>query len=328
MYDLHDYARMIADDARMGSYVGALEAVVRAGSVVADIGTGTGILALVACRLGARRVYAIDTNDVIEVGRELARENGVADRIVFFHKDVREVELPERADVIVSDLRGSLPLFGDHLAIIADVRARFLKPGGVLVPARDRMMVAVVEQPDLYEWALGPPRGPLGVTLESMRARLRNTTIADHKGPVEPENLVSQAASWATLEYATVPATPITGRAELRIGRACTACGLVLWFEAVLAGEHRFSNAPGQETCYRRTFLPWPHPVALSQGDIVAVELWAQAGGEPWGWNSSVPAGPGTYELFKQSSFLSYMMRPAVRPLGGRDSSLSQTTQS
>ncbi len=314
MYDLHDYARMIADEARMGPYVRALEAVVKPGSVVVDVGAGTGIFALVACRLGAKRVYAIETSDVIEVGRELARENGVLDRITFFHNDAREVELPERADVIVSDLRGSLPLYGDHLAIIADVRERFLKPGGVLVPARDRLMVAVVESPDLYESALGPSHGPLGLTLESMRARLCNRTGIDHdqeRRPVRPENVVTNAAACATLEYANVELTPVAGRAQLSVTHTSTGHGLVVWFDAELVGEHGFSSAPGQKTsCYARVFLPWPRPVALLEGDAVTVELWAQVNGEPWGWNSSVTAAREKMIAFKQCSFLSLQEKP------------------
>lgn len=321
MYDLHDYARMILDEARVGPYVRAIEAIVQPGSVVADIGTGSGVFALVACRLGARRVYAIDTNEAIEVARELARENGVADRIVFFHRDVREVELPERADVIVSDLRGSLPLYGDHLAVLADVRTRFLKPDGVLIPARDELMVAVVEHPTLYEWTLGPARGPLGITLEAMRARLRNAPFSDQKeGFLARKHLVSAVASWATLDYAAVMPGPIAGHAELRVIRESTGHGLAVWFEAVISDGQVFSSAPGQANSYGRLFLPWPRPLSLLEGDLVSVDLWAQPDGEPWGWNSSVNGPSGLRQSFKQSSFLSRASKPATRAHAGSGS--------
>jgi protein arginine N-methyltransferase 1 len=327
MYSLHDYTWMITDEARMSAYVRALQAAIRPGAVVVDVGTGTGILALLACRLGAKCVYAIDTNDAVEVARELARENGVADRIVFFQKDVREVELSERADVIVSDLRGRLPLSGDHLAIIADIRGRFLKPGGVLIPASDRLMVAIVEAPDLYEWALGPACGPLGISLESMRNRLRHSPCSDRGGsPLRPDNVLTPAAAWAVLNYSTVQPAPVAGRASLRVERAGTGHGLALWFEAVLGGGQSFSSAPGHELCYGRSFLPWPRPVALSERDAVMVDVWAQPGGEPWGWNTSVRSGEGTRATFKQSSFLSFASKPVVRSERGLE--LSQGTKS
>jgi protein arginine N-methyltransferase 1 len=319
MYDLQDYARMIADEGRMRPYVRALEEVVGPGSVVVDLGAGTGIFSLLACRLGARRVYAIETNEAIEVARELARENGYADRIVFFQKDAREVELPERADVLVSDLRGTMPLYGDHLAVIADARGRFLKPGGALVPERDRLLVAAAEAPELYERALGPLRAPLGVTLESMRVRLQNAPMSDRMvGLDNPISQVSTAAVWTTLEYATVLSTAVRGHVDLRAERAGTAHGLVVWFETMLAGEHGFSNAPGRDNSYRRLFLPWPHPVSLSRGDEVSADLWAQPDGELWGWNSSVSSGPNKHESFKQSSFLSHPASPGGRALSAQ----------
>ena len=313
MYSLHDYARMIADEARVGPYVRALKAVVRPGAVVADLGTGTGILALVACRLGASRVYAIDTSDSVEVGPELARENGFADRIVFFRSDSREVQLPERVDVIVSDLRGALPLCGEHLAVVADARSRFLKANGVLVPARDRLMVGVVDKPFLYECALGPARGPLDITLEAMHRLLRHAVCTESvKDPVEEAQVLSTSAAWADLEYATLQPEPILGRARLRIKRGGTGHGLLLWFEATLSDGHGFSTAPGHEMCYGRLFLPWPHPVLLGEGDEVAVDIWAQPSGDPWGWNSSVTADAGLRESFKQSSFLSTVSKPSA----------------
>jgi type I protein arginine methyltransferase len=327
MYRLHDYTWMITDEARMGPYVRALEAAVRPGSVVVDLGTGTGIFALLACRLGARRVFAIDTNDVVEVGRELALENGMADRIVFFQRDSREVDLPEPADVIVSDLRGVLPMNGDHLAAIADARKRFLKPNGVLVPTRDRLMVAVAERVDLYEWALGPARGPLGVTFEAMRDRLRQTIALDGRNVrLHPRDLLTAGAVWATLDYATVQPGPVTGRTDLRVERDGTGHGVTVWFEALLSEGEVFSTAPGYELCYGRLFLPWPHPVALAEGDVVKVDLWAQSNGDPWGWNTSVPAGPGLRESFKQSTFIGAAGKLASRLLSRSGSAISPTS--
>jgi protein arginine N-methyltransferase 1 len=331
MYSLHDYTWMITDAERMGPYVRALEAVVKPGSVVVDIGTGTGIFALVACRLGARRVFAIDINDAIEVGRELAEENGVADHIVFFQKDAREVDLPEPADVIVSDLRGTLPLNGEHIAIIADARARFLKPGGALVPAIDRLMVAVVEKAELYDWTLGPAVGPLGVTLEAVRARLRQGVVVDRRGAaLLPQDLLTSPKAWATLDYASVRPGPISGHVDLRIERPGTAHGLAIWFETTLVegsgAEYEYTMAPGHELCYGRFFLPWPAPVPVSAGDAVSLAIWAQTSGDPWGWNSSVRAANGTVRAsFKQSNFIGFTGKPRPRSGDRPGRAISQT---
>src|ERR1700722_2202928 len=133
MYSLRGYGEMIADQVRVEAYAQALRKTVKPGNVVLDIGTGPGIFAVLACKLGARRVYAVEPDEIIQVGREVAAANGCADRIVFIEEMSTAINLPEKADVIVSDLRGVLPLFQVHIPSIIDARARFLAPAGKMI---------------------------------------------------------------------------------------------------------------------------------------------------------------------------------------------------
>jgi len=63
------------DRVRTGAYCQALALAVKPGDVVVDLGAGTGIFTLHACRLGARLVHAIEPNDVIQVAREVVHAN-------------------------------------------------------------------------------------------------------------------------------------------------------------------------------------------------------------------------------------------------------------
>src|ERR1044071_9186116 len=101
MYRLREYGQMIADFGRTAAYAKALERRVTPESVVVDIGTGTGIFALLAARLGARKVYAIDPSDAIEYGRRIAAANGLSERVDFIQGLSTDIQLPEKADVIV-----------------------------------------------------------------------------------------------------------------------------------------------------------------------------------------------------------------------------------
>src|SRR5689334_22429068 len=132
MYRVVDYGDMIADTVRMDAFVAALRGAITPGSVLVDIGTGTGIFALLACSLGARRVYAIEPNDAIEVARAIATANGLSDRIEFHQACSTAVTLPEQADVIVADIGGALPWFQRAIPSIVDARRRFLAPNGIL----------------------------------------------------------------------------------------------------------------------------------------------------------------------------------------------------
>src|SRR4030095_6026187 len=111
MYSLHFYGKMLADSPRMDGYAAALRRNVKHGSVVMDLGSGPGVFALLACKLGARRVYVVEPDNVVGLAREAAAANGFADRIEFFEKLSTEISLPEPATIIISDLRGVLPWF-------------------------------------------------------------------------------------------------------------------------------------------------------------------------------------------------------------------------
>lgn len=296
MYSLHDHGRMITDRRRLEAYASALRRAVESGTIVVDVGTGTGILALLACRYGARTVYAIEASDTIEVARDIARANGVADRIQLIHGWSTEITLPEAADVIVSDLRGVLPLFAHHIPSILDARRRFLKPGGALIPARDVVWLAVVTAPDLYEPYVTPwERNDHGFDLSVVRPLV---TSGWRKCRARPSQLLLEPRPWATLDFATIESTDVAGAVSWVATEAGTAHGLVLWFDAELGPDVWLSNAPGApEAIYGQAFFPLADPVALGPGDSVRVSLAATLVGADyvWSWTTSVreslPAG-------------------------------------
>ena len=148
VYSLAGYGQMVADKIRTDAYAQALKQQIKTGDVVVDIGTGTGILALLACRFGARRVYAFEPSGIIELAREIAAANGFADRIEFIPKMSTESSLPEPVNVMVSDIHGILPFFGKSLVSLIDARERFLAPGGRMIPSSDTLWIAGISAPE------------------------------------------------------------------------------------------------------------------------------------------------------------------------------------
>ena len=292
---------MMGDRARMDAYVGALERVVKPGSVVVDVGAGTGIFSLHACRLGAGRVYAIDPNPAISLLPELARRNGFGDRVQVFAKPSGEVELPERADVIVSDLRGSSPLFAQHLSVLHDARLRFLREGGVMLPAQDTMMMCLISAPELYDLAVGPLQRS-GFDMQPSIDEVVNEVLTDGPYPMPAEQCASPAVEWSTLVYGAQRDARVSGDCVLRCDRDALVHGVALWFRAQIWEELGYENAPGTTTVYRRCLLPWPTPLALKRGMNVRVRVDALPTLDDYGFAWSTETADGT--RFKQSNFL------------------------
>ncbi|MGD2078602.1 MAG: class I SAM-dependent methyltransferase [Chloroflexota bacterium] len=311
VYNLNDYGRMIADHVRMDAYAKALKAAVTSESVVLDIGVAAGIHALLACKFGARKVYAVEPNDAIHLAREAAAANGFADRIDFIQDVSTNVTLPEPASIIVSDLRGALPLYGQHIPVIIDARQRHLAPGGLLIPQRDTLWAALVEARELYREVIAPWAMPYGLNMEPVKELSLNRWDAANTDLIRSGHLLTDPYRWAVLDYRTIR-EPDAGQNDIPLvaRRDGTAHGWLVWFDAELAGDLGFSNSPASTRIaevYGRAFFPLREPVPVAEGDIVAFDIQAMLVDDEyrWDWATRIHAlgAPGDIKAaFEQST--------------------------
>ena len=302
MYNVLAYGKMIADGPRTDAYVTALRNAIGPDSVVVDLGSGPGFFALIACRLGARRVFAIESENIIQVGRDAARALGYADRIEFIQDFSTKVTLPEHANVIISDLHGMLPFFKHHISSIIDARSRLLAPGGVLIPNRDWLWAAVVEAPAQYSNLVSPWEGNgNGVVLSSARNLAVNI---GGKIRVAPEDLLGEPVCWYELDFHQVEEVNVCEKISLSIDRKGTAHGLAVWFDAELLGAG-FSNRPGStELIYGNAFFPFQQPLEVLPEDCIDVRLEARLISDDytWRWDTTLWSQGNAKCSFKQST--------------------------
>lgn len=313
-YSINDYHSMVADNVRMDAYLKALRHRITPDSVVVDLGTGTGIFAFWAIRFGARKVYAIEPNDAIQTGRQIAADSGLSGQIEFIQGLSTQVTLPEKANVIVSDLRGVLPLYGHHIPTIIDARERFLAPEGVLIPQCDILRAALVSSEQLYHpFIISFDQYPAGVDVSAVRKVSLN---AWGSGKPSPDQIIGPPQEWCRLDYRTITDANVSGEMNWQVESDAMAHGFCLWFDATLADGIGFSNAPGGGAkVYGSAFFPWLEPVNLTAGDSVSIALKANLVGDDyiWSWNTTVQ-GDGTDQEskanFQQSTFLGLTLSP------------------
>ena len=284
-YTMEEYARMLADPVRAPAYRAAVRESVRPGMVVADVGAGPGVLGIYAATLGARRVFLVEPDASVNAAHALAVENGVADRVEVMRAPSSEIELPERADVIVSDLRGVTPFHGRHLEAAADMRRRLLAPGGICIPRRDRVHVALVEDDALYArsaeaWSCLPD----ALAHDSLDTLMANGWF---RARATGAQLLSEPAPFVTLDY-DCPAPPLTASWEVRATRDGIAHGLLLWFDTDLTDRIALSNAPtAPPALYGQAFFPFRPIFVLRRGDRLCVDLRAVLAGDDYAWTWS-----------------------------------------
>ncbi len=283
-YSLSSYGDMIVDR-RIDPYVQALKAAIKPGDIVLDIVTGTGFFAVLACKFGARKVYAIEPDDAIIVAKQVAIDNGCADKIEFIQGISTEIDLPERADVIISDLRGALPLFQHHISSICDARQRLLAPHGIQIPQQDTLWATLISAPEYYQSKYHSPweDAPYSCNLSANRPFVTNTW---QKHRLQPEQLLVAPQIWTTLDYTKITEPNVKSTLNWTLDRSATVHGIGAWFDANLFEEIGFSNAPGQpEYIYSNAFFPLSHPVDLEPGDRVAITLQANLVGDDYIWS-------------------------------------------
>ncbi|KAK2119036.1 Protein arginine N-methyltransferase 6 [Saguinus oedipus] len=141
--DVSVHEEMIADRVRTDAYrLSILRnwAALRGKSVL-DVGAGTGILSIFCAQAGARRVYAVEGSAIWQQAREL-------DRVPVLPGPVETVELPEQVDATVSEWMEYGLLHESMLSSVLHARTKWLKEGGLLLPASAELFIAPHQRPD------------------------------------------------------------------------------------------------------------------------------------------------------------------------------------
>jgi protein arginine N-methyltransferase 1 len=305
MYSLHDYGHMIADRERLDAYSKAIAVAVQPGDSVLEIGCGPGVFSFLACQAGARKAYAIDSEEIVHFARQLAVANGFAERMEFIQSDSRKIQLPERVNVIISDIRGSLPLFGHAIASLEDARQRLLTLGGRLIPQRDTLKAAVIEAGDFYSKLISPWVKSLpSLDFSPALSLLLN---GSYTSQFSPDHLLTEPQTWAVLDYSVGAQACPAANLNFSVTRAGTAHGICLWFEAELLEGISYSSGPASsKTIYGQLFLPWLEAVPVQHGQRICVSLQANLVGDEyvWRWETTVRGnGNGAERCFRQSTF-------------------------
>lgn len=293
----HEYAQfplslhqaMLADGYRLRVFERALVETVRPGDVVLDLGTGTGILAFLARRCGARRVYAVDVSRIIDTAREVKELNFPNDAITFIRTDGRSGRLPRvKVDVIVSELIGNFGIEENMIPIVARARDRLLKRGGRIVPDTLEMLASPVASPEAFR-ALSAWRRPRwGIDFSPFQEQAYNNVYHLSK---ESVRVLGRPGRLYSVDFHTVRRTPRRMSCEVEITRPGTMHGVASWFRARLGREQELSSDPRRRhTHWGQVFFPIGDPVRVRPGTRVRFRVGFTRGRDDveWRWSGEI----------------------------------------
>jgi SAM-dependent methyltransferase len=261
---------MMNDTVRNDAYERALKTALKSGGSVLDIGSGSGLLAMMAARHGASHVTTCELVEMVaEKAKIITRRNGFADKIKVINKISTNLEVgidyPERADILVTEIFDN-GLLGEHaLVAIEHARKHLLKPNAQLIPCGARVYAMCIESNEIYK-------------------NHRVDTISGFD--LSPFN---QFSSWeysgyhlAKTDYKALSATASifdfdfykdseneSVEIEFEVTESGMCHAVVYWYELQLDQETIISTAPHlpQLSCWKQAVQLLSKPISFTKGE-------------------------------------------------------------
>ena len=265
---------LIADEVRNAAFEAALKSVIKPGeSIVADIGAGTGLIGLMASKLGAREVHLYEVAEVAGVAREILKANKARNcHLMPGHST--EMHDPPRADVVVSETLGNYAFEEDIIETLNDAVKRHLVPGGVVIPGKLAQYVAPVTSDRFHNELTAWDHVGRGLDLSFARTMSLNNIYVRTIKPADLLEGGKSAKRWDEIDFSVLNRTTRKGEARWKLNGAATIHGFATWWVAELVPGVSLSTAPdAPRTHWEQLYFPLLAPIEGKKGETVGVSL-------------------------------------------------------
>ncbi len=284
---------MLNDVQRTETYLRAVRAAVRPDDVVLDIGTGTGILAIAAAQAGASKVYAVEGVGIADAAEAMIAQNGLTDRVTLIRGWSTQIELPERATLLVSEIIGSEPFAEQMLETTADAAARLLAPNARYLPSHLAIDCTLLHLPEQETEQRFFTRD--NAEFWSHLYGIDFSALPSVRAPsyekfwVHPDDARVWPALAPTRELCSVDVAHVsTCGVEASTDIVCDTDGafdgVLITFRARLTEHETISTSPGDattDTSWRAPVYRLPEPMEVRAGTVVRVTYRYRAVGSP-----------------------------------------------
>ena len=254
-------ASLLGQRSRLDKFRQAINEVVREGDYVVEIGTGSGVLAILAAKAGAARVSAVEVNaESLQYAKRAAKMNGVEQVIDFIEGSFSDFAPDAKADVVICEMLSSMMLVEQQIPASFHATNMILKPDGVLLPQEATAYAVPVECGEIWErFQYGDLQFPRVVQTATPDA---TKDLADMKivETFDLMNLDKECTVDNTLQFTTVD------KGEIH--------GLIGVFESKLVGNIHLKMEDG----WKQLFIPLAQPQDVNIGDVISVRISYQPG--------------------------------------------------
>lgn len=264
---------MMNDTRRNEMWDQAIRRVIRPDMRVLEIGTGAGMLSMMAARAGAIVVTCEFQGLLADMAREIVERNGLSSRIRVLTKSSYSLrmgtDLEEPADLLLCDNFSDDFFSFNPLMSIADARERLLKPGAACLPAAGSVHLALGDWANARRFfqagqACGFDISPAGALVPPSRV----LKIGD-----ADVSLLSEGQRAFGFDFKEKNEGAGFVELELEASQDCTVTGIIQWIRLQLDQEFSVDSrpAPGSLFFSNPCFHPLVGPVSLGKGESIRV---------------------------------------------------------
>jgi len=260
---------MMNDHARNDAYDQAIRAAVSKDQTVLDIGSGAGLLSMMAARAGAKHVYACETvAPIAKMAGRIIKKNGLSERVTVVAKHSYNLnigdDLPEPADVMVTELLNAGFLGEGILQVIQHARTNLLKPDATIIPQGGTVYAALIESERLVEEDRVSDAAGFDVGTFNEFA---NAEYLTKRLNAYPHQFLSDSVEVFSFDFLGELTKPETKEIPIIATESGTCHGIVLWFSLNLTDTISIKTKPREaDTHWRQAVYLEETPQRLQKG--------------------------------------------------------------
>jgi protein arginine N-methyltransferase 7 len=281
------HVAMMNDKFRNDAFFAALQGAITPETHVLEIGTGSGLLAMMAARLGAREVTTCEAVPMIaETARTIVADNGFTPPVTVIAKKSTKMKIGKdmrnRADLLVSEILSSEFLGEGVLSSIEDAKARLLKPGAIIIPARGSIQFALfggdgIKQNVLVEKVYGFDLSKFNTIISRKQYISRNDLDIE---------LLTDGSCAFFFDFVKIDRFPFKERKviEVSVRKTGRCCGIIQWIRLEMDDTVVFENHPSIKNPaagWQHCAYVFPAPIDVRAGQVAVITA-AHNRNTPW----------------------------------------------